>query len=111
MKVSARFKPYPEYKDSGVEWLGKIPEEWEVTRNKNIFSYRKTKYNKQRYGGTASRGGGADSTLRPPKVAKKSQFQRRRRQNFEKNGGFDPKNDLFGKIRPKRVFGPILGQK
>lgn len=24
-----RFKPYPEYKDSGVEWLGKIPAHWQ----------------------------------------------------------------------------------
>lgn len=23
-------KPYPTYKDSGVEWLGKVPEHWEV---------------------------------------------------------------------------------
>lgn len=23
-------KPYPNYKDSGVEWLGKVPEHWEV---------------------------------------------------------------------------------
>ncbi len=25
-----RFKPYPEYKDSGIEWLGEIPAHWEV---------------------------------------------------------------------------------
>jgi len=25
-----RFKPYPVYKDSGVEWLGEIPEHWEL---------------------------------------------------------------------------------
>src|SRR5439155_16466700 len=25
-----RFKPYPEYKDSGVEWLGEIPAGWEM---------------------------------------------------------------------------------
>jgi type I restriction enzyme, S subunit len=25
-----RFTPYPAYKDSGVEWLGEIPEHWEV---------------------------------------------------------------------------------
>lgn len=29
-----RFKPYPAYKDSGVEWLGQIPDHWEVTRTK-----------------------------------------------------------------------------
>jgi type I restriction enzyme S subunit len=27
-----RFKPYSEYKDSGVEWLGEIPAGWEVKR-------------------------------------------------------------------------------
>jgi type I restriction enzyme S subunit len=27
-----RFKPYPAYKDSGVEWLGAIPAHWEVKR-------------------------------------------------------------------------------
>lgn len=25
-------KPYPEYKDSGVEWLGEVPEHWELNR-------------------------------------------------------------------------------
>ena len=24
-------KPYPAYKDSGVPWLGEVPEHWEVT--------------------------------------------------------------------------------
>jgi type I restriction enzyme S subunit len=27
-------KPYPEYKDSGVAWLGAVPGHWEVKRNK-----------------------------------------------------------------------------
>jgi len=30
------FRPYSQYKDSGVEWLGKIPAHWEVKRIKNI---------------------------------------------------------------------------
>lgn len=25
-------KPYPKYRDSGVEWIGEIPEEWEIRR-------------------------------------------------------------------------------
>jgi type I restriction enzyme S subunit len=29
-----RFKPYPAYKDSGVEFLGKIPVDWAVRRLK-----------------------------------------------------------------------------
>jgi type I restriction enzyme S subunit len=31
-----RFKPYPKYKDSGVEWLGEIPAGWEVKRLKHL---------------------------------------------------------------------------
>lgn len=27
-----RFKPYPTYKDSGVDWLGKIPAHWKIAR-------------------------------------------------------------------------------
>jgi type I restriction enzyme S subunit len=30
------FKPYPKYKESGVEWLGKVPEHWEVRRLRQI---------------------------------------------------------------------------
>jgi type I restriction enzyme S subunit len=31
-----RFKPYPAYKDSGVEWLGEIPAHWNLKRMKAI---------------------------------------------------------------------------
>lgn len=34
---------YPVYKDSGVEWLGEIPEQWELTRLGTRFEERKTK--------------------------------------------------------------------
>ena len=37
---ASRYKPYPRYKDSGVEWLGKIPEKWEVKRLKFLASIR-----------------------------------------------------------------------
>lgn len=29
-------KPYPEYEDSGVEWLGQVPTHWEVRRLKHV---------------------------------------------------------------------------
>jgi len=29
-------KPYPAYKDSGVEWLGVVPEHWEIARLKSV---------------------------------------------------------------------------
>lgn len=37
MKKLRRFKAYPAYKDSGIEWLGKIPAHWEVKRIKRVF--------------------------------------------------------------------------
>ena len=32
-----RFQPYPEYKDSGVEWLGEIPVHWDASALKRSF--------------------------------------------------------------------------
>ncbi|WP_457653268.1 restriction endonuclease subunit S [Rhodocaloribacter sp.] len=29
-------RPYPKYKDAGVEWLGRVPKHWEVTRLRNV---------------------------------------------------------------------------
>lgn len=36
-------KKYPSYKDSGVEWLGEIPSNWDLTRLGTRFEERKTK--------------------------------------------------------------------
>ena len=33
-------QPYPAYKPSGVEWLGKVPVHWEVRRNGRLFVQR-----------------------------------------------------------------------
>ena len=33
-----RYKRYPKYKDSGVEWLGEVPAHWEVKPIKIIAS-------------------------------------------------------------------------
>lgn len=33
----ADLKPYPAYKDSGVPWLGQVPEHWAVRRIKSLF--------------------------------------------------------------------------
>ena len=32
-----KYKKYPSYKDSGVEWLGDIPENWNLLKNRHIF--------------------------------------------------------------------------
>ena len=34
-------QPYPAYKNSGTEWLAKVPENWEIRRSKRIFTPRK----------------------------------------------------------------------
>ena len=36
-----RFKPYPSYKESGVEWLGEIPAGWVVSRADAFLRYEK----------------------------------------------------------------------
>ncbi len=36
-----RFKPYPAYKDSGVEWLREIPAHWEVRKVKRLCLVRR----------------------------------------------------------------------
>ena len=35
-----RLPPYPKYKPSGVEWLGEVPEHWEVKPVKTIAKIR-----------------------------------------------------------------------
>ena len=32
----SHYKPYPAYKDSGVEWIGEVPEHWKVTAIKRV---------------------------------------------------------------------------
>jgi len=36
-----RHKPFPSYKDSGTEWLGKIPSHWEVIKVKRLCLVRR----------------------------------------------------------------------
>ena len=45
------YKPYDAYKDSGVEWLGKIPEGWEVNRLRNFASFKNSNVDKKSYDG------------------------------------------------------------
>ena len=39
----AKYKAYPQYKDSGVEWLGEIPYHWEMLQHKYIAYFTKGK--------------------------------------------------------------------
>lgn len=40
MLQSKMVKKYDTYKDSGIEWIGKIPQEWEIVTLKRVFSTR-----------------------------------------------------------------------
>lgn len=46
---SGRYKAYPEYKDSGVEWLGEIPSHWQVKRLGQFFKERREKVSDKDY--------------------------------------------------------------
>lgn len=38
LKEKVQFQKYPAYIDSGVEWLGEIPEKWKIVRMKYLFN-------------------------------------------------------------------------
>ena len=38
----AKYKAYPEYKESGVEWLGAVPSHWEILSAKRMFQSVRT---------------------------------------------------------------------
>ena len=42
-----RFRRYPDYKDSGVEWLGEIPAHWEAKRLKDVASVQLSNVDKK----------------------------------------------------------------
>jgi len=42
-----KYKSYPEYKDSGVDWLGDVPEHWEVRKLKYISDVRPSNVDKK----------------------------------------------------------------
>ena len=39
-RSTGALQPYPDYKDSGVEWLGAVPAHWEVRRLRNVSTLR-----------------------------------------------------------------------
>lgn len=45
----AKYQAYTEYKDSGVEWLGKIPSHWEAKRLGSFFEERREKVSDKDY--------------------------------------------------------------
>jgi type I restriction enzyme S subunit len=41
LKLTKKYEKYPEYKDSGVAWLGKIPKGWEPQKLQYLFEIKK----------------------------------------------------------------------
>lgn len=39
MTTATKYKPYPKYRSSGIDWLGKIPDGWEAKRLRYYFDY------------------------------------------------------------------------
>ena len=35
------FTRYPAYKDSGVEWLGEVPDHWAIIQSRRMFRARR----------------------------------------------------------------------
>ncbi|WHF42162.1 hypothetical protein [Aeromonas salmonicida] len=42
-ELAGKYKPYPEYKDSGLEWLGEIPAHWNISRIKYVAQLNPSK--------------------------------------------------------------------
>jgi type I restriction enzyme S subunit len=47
----SHYKPYPAYRDSGVEWIGQVPEHWEVKRLRHVASFKNSNVDKKAYDG------------------------------------------------------------
>ena len=47
----SQYRAYPAYKDSGIEWIGQVPEHWEVKRLRHIASFTNSNVDKKSYDG------------------------------------------------------------
>lgn len=46
LKLTKKYENYPEYKDSGVEWFGKVPKDWQVGPLRSVLTERVEKNKK-----------------------------------------------------------------
>jgi type I restriction enzyme S subunit len=49
IKLTKKYETYPEYKDSGVEWLGEIPVSWESLKIVSVFDFPHDKVTEENY--------------------------------------------------------------
>lgn len=47
----SHYKPYPEYKESGVAWIGLVPEYWEVKRLRHVADFSNSNVDKKGHEG------------------------------------------------------------
>lgn len=45
----SHYKRYPAYKDSGVKWIGDVPEHWEIKRLRHVGSFTNSNVDKKSY--------------------------------------------------------------
>lgn len=84
-----KYKPYPAYKDSGVEWLGKVPDHWEVKRLKRCLSLMTEKTSRRDYPVALENIEGWSGRF----IETESEFE-------GEGVAFAPGDILFGKLRP-----------
>jgi len=83
------FPRYPKYKDSGVEWLGQVPEHWEVKRLKHNLRLLTEKTDRRDHPVALENIEGWTGKFLPTET------------EFEGEGiAFDSGDILFGKLRP-----------
>jgi type I restriction enzyme S subunit len=104
--MTKKWQPYPTYKDSGVEWLGAIPEHWKVKRLKFNAPYSNTRFSNKpdnlTYIGLENIESGTGRLLINEPI-----------ENVDSTVSYFNKGDiLFGKLRPylaKVIIAPFNG--
>ena len=92
----SHYKPYPAYKDSGVEWIGPVPEHWEVAPMKRAASLRNERRNDSPDGWTYI---GLEDV--EPESGKYAPTEGASRQTEDSMVGVHRAGDvLYGKLRP-----------
>ena len=92
----SHYKPYPVYKDSGVEWIGRVPEHWEMLRIKRAAALRNERRNDLPNGWTYV---GLEDV--EPESGRYAPTKGESRQSDDSMVGVSRAGDvLYGKLRP-----------
>ena len=92
----SHYKPYPAYKDSGVEWIGRVPEHWETLRIKRATALRNERRNDLPNGWTYV---GLEDV--EPESGRYAPTKGESRQSDDSMVGVSRAGDvLYGKLRP-----------